>query len=204
MGRIRISAAGLARIELDGKFLVSLNRKFLGAGRRVYTPFGGSLKFYRPARDFLRGLGDEFEKDRDIRLKIPEDKITYFEEWFFKRTGREISPYRELREELVDEEKIFKRMSRKVVDLKYAFTAVEVNTPTQRPGHEGEPTNRYLEIYNARFNQRYEQMIRTALIKPDTHLALITRQEIILGETTEGTEIGTNCGALIPILRTHH
>ncbi|MBR9705776.1 hypothetical protein GOV14_01955, partial [Candidatus Pacearchaeota archaeon] len=96
---IRISAASLARIELDGKFLVGLNKKRLEVGIQIYTAFGGALEFYDSARPFLESLGTDFEKGNDLRFIISEDRLPEFEKWFYQKIERESSPYRELREE---------------------------------------------------------------------------------------------------------
>ena len=107
MNKIRISAATLTRIELDGKILVALNNKRFKAGIKIYTPFGGALEFHEQAKPFLESLHAVFENGNDLRLTIAEDKLPVFEEWFNQKKDRETSPYRELQEELVDEEKVF-------------------------------------------------------------------------------------------------
>ncbi len=200
MKRIRISAAGLAKIELDDKLLVYLNPKFLPK-RRVYTPFGGSLQFHESSQKFFEKLGAIFERGNDIRMRIPKERVPDFGRWFYNREGREISPYRELREELVREEGILKHLPRGVVKLEYLFTAREVGVLTQSPGHEGQTTDRYLEVFRTKFNREYTGFIRRALALPGTHLALVTSQEIIMKQTSNGTEIGTNCEALISLVR---
>ena len=68
---------------------------------------------------------------------------------------------------------------------------------TDRPGQEGSLTQRYYEVYKAKFSSAYEQMIRLALVKSDTHLALVTEQEILAGESASGVKIGSNCIPLI-------
>ena len=122
MGTIRVSAANLARIELEGKLLVGLNKGALKAGKHIYTPFGGALEFHEPARPFLESLEAVFEKGNDLRFVMPEKKLPLFEEWFYQRRQRETSPYRELEEELVNEEQALPELPCDAVTLDYLAT----------------------------------------------------------------------------------
>ena len=195
MERIRISAATIVRIELNGKLLLGLNKKRRLAGRNVYTPFGGGLEFHESARPFLESLEAVFVSGNDLRLMISEDKLPVFEKWFNQRQHRELSPYRELLEELVDEEKVLPELPENEITLEYLLSKAE-RAITDRPGQEGSLTQRYYEVYKAKFSSAYEQMIRLALVKSDTHLALVTEQEI-LAESASGVKIGSNCIPLI-------
>ncbi len=196
MSDVRISAANLARIELDDRVLVGLNKKRLNAGKKVYTPFGGALEFYESARPFLVNLGADFEKGNDLRFVITEEKLPEFEKWFYQQSERESSPYRELREELVDEERVLPDLSKDAINLEYLTTTTE-RAVTDRPGQEGKVTQRFFEIYSVTFKPEYEQMLRTALAQPDTHLGLVTEKEILSGISDSGIEIATNCKPLI-------
>ncbi len=199
MTNIRVSCASLARITLDDKFLLGLNHdKLRRKGISVFTPYGGVLAFYEPARPLLAFLGAIFEKagSDDLRLTLPEENLPAFETWFSARTHRESDPYRELVEEFVEEEGILPDLRRTNVTLDYLTTATE-RVPTNKPGQEGVLTQRYLEIYNTKFIPEYEQLIREDLSQPDTHLGLLTERELRTGRSDTGIEIGTNCLPLI-------
>ncbi len=196
MTDLRISAANLTKIELDDRILVGLNKKRFDAGGKVYTPFGGALEFYESARPFLVSLGADFEKGNDLRFVISEDRLPEFENWFYQQRGRESSPYRELREELVDEERVLPNLPKNVVNLEYLTTTTEKGV-TDRPYQEGKVTRRFFEIYRASFNPEYEQMLRTALAQPATHLGLVTEKEILDGISDLGIEIAANCKPLL-------
>jgi len=196
MSNIRVSAASLARIELDEKILVGLNRHRLEAGTRRYTPFGGALEFYESARPFLQDLGVAFEGGNNLRFMISEDRLSEFEGWFYQRIDRESSPYRELEEELVGEERALPDLPEDVVNLEYLTTDTE-RAPTDKPGQEGIMTQRFFEIYRATFNSEYEEMLRISLRNPDTHLGLVTEGEILARVSDSGVEIATNCEPLI-------
>jgi hypothetical protein len=168
-------------------FLFVLNKSRLAAGKKVYTPFGGAIKFYESAKSFLDSLGVVYEKDNDLRFTISEDKLPEFEKWFYSRKDREILPYRELVEELVEEEKVLPSLPPDAVNFKYLRTITEI-TITDRPGQEGRATKRYLEIYEASFKPEYQQAIRKAL-KYNQHLALVTEREILAGVSDSGIKI---------------
>ncbi|RLJ07038.1 MAG: hypothetical protein DRP12_02985 [Candidatus Aenigmatarchaeota archaeon] len=192
---IRISASCLAKIEIDGKYLVGLNKRRFKHGKKVYTPFGGAIEFYESARPFLESLGAVFENGNDIRIEIPEEKIPEFERWFYQRKDREISPYRELREELVDEEYALPDLPPNAFDFRYLKTVKERHV-TDRPGQEGKLTQRYMEIYQIDFEPKYIEILRNSLEKPDTRLRLVSVKEILAGITDDGIPIGTNCRPL--------
>lgn len=195
MSRIRMVASGIVRINLDGKVLLLLNKARLNAGKKVYVSIGGALKFYESARPFLTQLSAVFEKGNDIRLALEEERLPEFEKWFYAQKDREISPYREVREELVDEEKALKILPESGVTLEYMATVVERNI-TDRPGQEGRLTQRYFEINRATFSPAYEQELRAALAKPDSHLTLATEDEILAGRTNSGIKIVDKCHLL--------
>jgi hypothetical protein len=194
---LRISAACLARIELDDKLLVGLNKRRLEAGRRVYTPFGGALEFYDSARLFLDSLDADYEKGNDLRFRISADRWGEFEEWFDRREDRETSPYRELREEFVDEEGVFPEMPGEAYSLDGLVTVKPKREATDRPGQEGVMTQRIFEVHNVLFVPDYETMIKSALAKDNTRLALVTQEEIRSGQTLGGIEVASNCSPLI-------
>lgn len=103
---IRCSFSGLIRIEVNGLYL-------LVKGSRIphqYQPVGGVHKRYPPSIRELMRLGvrndDKMPADTDsqddIRVRVPGHNVREFVNWFSCRTGREISPWREFYEELVD------------------------------------------------------------------------------------------------------
>lgn len=196
MTDIRISVAGLARIKFEDKFLLGLNKSRLNAGKKIYTPFGGALEFYASVRPFLLSIEAIFEKGNDLRFSLPEHRLSEFEGWFYKRIQREISPYRELREEFVDEEKIFSGLSEDKINSEYLITTTEV-VVTDKPGQEGRLTKRFFEIYNVTFSEEYKEKIITDLKQSDTHLGLLTEKKILSGMSDSGIEIAPSCKSLI-------
>lgn len=196
MTKIRVSAANLVRIDLDGKILVAFNKRRLKAGNKVYTPFGGALEFYEESRSFLDSLEVQYEKGRDLRFIISDEYLPNFEDWFRKQQGRETSPYRELSEELIDEEGALEELPESAVNLEYLTTTTQ-RAPTDRPGQEGMDTQRFFEVYRATFTPEYEELLRQALAQPGTHLALVSEDEILNGYTETGIKIASNCIPLV-------
>jgi len=193
--KLRVSAASLARIELDKGLLVGLNKGALEIGIRKYTPFGGALKIYN--LDFLVKLGAVFENGDDLRFSLSEERFGEFEAWFMRQEDRETSPYRELEEELVKEDRVFSELPEDAVNLEYLRTVKPERERTLRRGHEGELTQRIYEIYGVSFISSYEAQIRQDLKRAETKLAVVSDSEIYREETFSGVGIGTNCLALI-------
>lgn len=114
----RVSAAALAVIKIDGDYLMCLNKRKREKGIEEYSYFGGCLKFHNPARNFLSGLGAEFESGDDLRLKIPNSSLDDFMTWYNSGIDREVTVYRELLEEIVEEEKLLDDLDLDKCDIK--------------------------------------------------------------------------------------
>jgi hypothetical protein len=111
---IGISVAGLVRVKIRDHYI------FMKKGNS-YVPFGGSYIYgAKSDRDFIESLGatgfledisDEFA--RDMRFLFPASQVDKLEGWLFQQFSCSVDarierhPVRELREELVDELKLF-------------------------------------------------------------------------------------------------
>src|SRR3989344_1803016 len=97
---LRVSCAGLVRIELDGKILATLNQQRFKQSIYLYTPPGGSFHYQgRSTKAYLREtLGLQFQHGRDLRFLLPKDSkerdksLELFASWFSSRQGRETTP----------------------------------------------------------------------------------------------------------------
>ena len=195
---IRVSAAGLCRIGMNNGFLLSLNKSRLAKRIRNFTPFGGAIEFNESAKPFLKELGVIFEKGNDLRFTIPENNLAELEKWFYLRTEREISPFRELQEELVEEEKVLPNLPPTAVRSEYLWTIKPARVGTDRPGQEGMITQRYFEIFNIVFTPEVYENINNHLGETGSRLAVLTAEEILAGKLNIGEgSIGTNCRYLI-------
>jgi hypothetical protein len=198
MADIRISAANLARIKMEDKYLLVLNRNRLKNGHRVYTPFGGAIEFQYYARPYLGDLGVRFEDGSALRFALPQTKLAAFESWFYLRQERENTPFRELQEELVREEGILPELLPNQVTAELLWAVKPPAGPTDRVGQEGILTQRYLEIFEVTFVPGVHDQLIAALAAPQTKLRAVTLQEILAGKTNDdATPIGSICRYLL-------
>ncbi|MFV5996339.1 hypothetical protein ACNPQM_29055 [Streptomyces sp. NPDC056231] len=101
---VRISAAYLFRIKIDGKYLLIKGRRF-----SQLQPVGGVYKVSESGKHFLASIGAQDDSlipidstsSADLRVRFKGSKIPKFYSWFDSRSGREDSPWREFHEELI-------------------------------------------------------------------------------------------------------
>jgi hypothetical protein len=101
---VRISAAYLFRIKIDGKYLLVKGARF-----PHYQPVGGVFKVSPTGRAFLVGIGAQDDdlipidqaSEADLRIRVKGVHLSKFYRWFDGRTGREDAPWREFQEELI-------------------------------------------------------------------------------------------------------
>lgn len=191
MSRVRVSASGLARIGLDDKLLVELKTK-----NERYSPFGGALRFEESAKPFLLSLGAEFERGNDLRLTLPEGNVKIFDWWVRLRKNRETSVYRELVEELVNEQQVLEKLPESDVRIEYLFTKSEEGN-TDKPSEQGLVTKRYFEVYQTIFTPEYKQIIREVLGKEGSGLGLVSYDEVRNKRASCGVRIANHCSALL-------
>jgi hypothetical protein len=174
---IRISCAALCRIEHQGKFLLLLNQNRRQKGVYQLGPIGGALRLYdliRVRTAFHAVLENPTEPD--LRLMLPQTMLPAFRDWFYTGEGRESSPFRELREELVDESHILSDLVPDDVYCHYQHT-VENEQMTDRRGLTGRLTHYFLEIYDIQF--KYLTHRRTLLYAgPETGAVWLPPQQL--------------------------
>jgi hypothetical protein len=149
--RQRVSCAGLCRIkDGHGRYLLGLNRNRMEQGKSIYMPLGGALCYFAP--DLLARFDavPEDATSNDLRLFIDAGYLEEFRQWFLGREEREVSPYRELHEELVDEFAFLPALSPNDIVYSYARTVERVTT-TLRSGVNGVMTHYFHDIYDVAF-----------------------------------------------------
>lgn len=195
MSSIRVSCAALAAIIIDGKYLLSLNKRSFNAGRMVYTPFGGALEYHPKAKEFLDSINIEYERDTaDLRFRIDMDNLELFNSWFNKNVDRENDISRELIEEMVDEVNIFSEL--KTNDFKTEYARTDSITTTLN----GVLTNFFFEVYSIYFSDAKISEIKYYMENQSSirNIILVSKEEILTGLTEDGNVIGSNT---ISILR---
>lgn len=101
---VRISAAYLFRIKIDGKYLLVKGSRF-----PHYQPVGGVFKVSPKGQSFLAGIGAQDDdlipidetSEADLRIRVRGAHLSKFYSWFDSRSGREDAPWREFQEELI-------------------------------------------------------------------------------------------------------
>lgn len=177
---IRVSAAALCRIEIEGRFLLEVNKN----RGDILTPLGGAYEFEESARPFLNSLGARFEKRRDIRLTVPSDRLAEFDLWFRRRAGRETLPVRELREELVDEHRALDAWDDGAVSCRL-LGLVTTEERTSRRGTEGALTRYFYEVFEVLFSPVVQRQLAQRAEDRSSRLRLATRRQIeTLGEVS--------------------
>ncbi|MDI3473692.1 MAG: hypothetical protein PWR30_15 [Candidatus Woesearchaeota archaeon] len=196
--RIRISAASIDRIIISGKYLLILNKSRLKENKRIYTPVGGAIKIEPSSVEYLKNnLDAEFEdeKDKELRLSLPKKYLLKFQDWFYKRRGREITPYRELKEELIDESKLLNYFSKEEIKIRYAGCHINKGI-TDRPGQSGKETIRFLELFDVSFSEKIKDKILNSYQKNE-FVSLVGKDEIENKMTRDGIQIASTALLLI-------
>jgi hypothetical protein len=147
---IRVSCAALCRIEHLGKFLLLLNANRREKGLYRLGPIGGALQVFDVGHLNLFQASLEDAASGDLRLTLPYTALPAFRDWFYTAEGRERSPFRELREELVNESRLLAALEPADVDSRYLWTTEE-EALTDRRGQTGLLTHYFLEIYDVTF-----------------------------------------------------
>lgn len=192
MSEIRISCASLASIKIDNKYLLLLNKRSYKQGRIVYTPIGGALEYHPNGKNFLDNLGARYERETpDLRFKMVSENLELFRYWFEKSIDRENDITRELIEEMVDEEKIFKSL-----DIK-DFTTKYIRTETPIKEIDGVSNYFFFEIYNVTFTGDKITEIKEYIKKNNDKIILVSDMEIKNGFTKDNIEIGDNTKSIL-------
>jgi hypothetical protein len=147
---IRVSCATLCRIEHLGRLLLLLNANRREKGLYRLGPVGGALQMFDLARLSAFNASLEDTSSGDLRLAMPRTALPAFRDWFHTGEGRERSPFRELREELVNESKLLAALEPDDVDCRYLWTTEEESL-TDRRGQTGLLTHYFMEIYDIKF-----------------------------------------------------
>lgn len=184
---IRITCAGLARININGKYLFILNKNSVKIGKPTYGPLGGALEFTENARPFLESLNVLFEKGMDLRLMLPTKNLEQYMNWFNTKTDRESSALREVYEELVLEEQIVS-MTESQMKETYIATKTE-DKLSARQGFEGTKTKGIYEIFEVTLDQSIQDQILTYIENAtEPKVLLLTKEEAL-----SDPRLGTHC-----------
>lgn len=197
---VRLTIAYLFRIECNGKYMLIKRHKndFVG-----FQPVGGAYKYFKEEnRANFDNLGitpcnhvpRDGATEHDLRLIMTKrKKLTEFFKWFDSRENREIDPWREFCEELVESGLVpadaFKH-------IKYAYIG------KHQEGilcNEDYPIDqfRHADIFELRLENDAQKNAISAL-KNNPNIAFVTPEEISKGATNDGIRILPHTFKILP------
>src|SRR3989339_1916856 len=92
--------------------------------------------------------------DTSLRLDLPLAKLADFQQWFLLRFQREVSPLRELKEELVEEFKLLDSLDAEQIIFRYLWTDLPPLRPSVYPGKEYLKTQFLFEVFDISFSSK--------------------------------------------------
>lgn len=190
MDEIRLVCTALCRIvDKQARYLLALNHNRLLQQKQVFMALGGALEYSNSQLPRIFDARLE-NSNQEFRWSIARSRLDEFRLWFNLRKDREINPFRELREELVDQLRLFNSLSPRDVCMNYAWT-VEVERKTDRFGLNTVLTHYFHELFDVIFVSQNHQARLLQLPKHD-QLRWVTRQEIEGSSTEDNITIDAN------------
>lgn len=175
---LRVSCSCCVRLpSKDGRYFVLLNENRRRQGIYSATPISGALKYNDGSILIQIGARLEDPNSKDLRFFVERGKLRKFRKWFTKRIGREIDPYRELKEEFAGETGLLNDLQPE--DLKTRFVGItEDERITQRAGVSGTLTHYFWEIFETEIvNDRvYDELV--SKVGSSEWLFLLSREQI--------------------------
>lgn len=203
---IRLTISYLYKIEVQGKYLLVKSRHI----PNTYQPVGGVYKyFHEEAINDLNCMSilpdNHIQNDNineyDLRLKMNERKnIRKFLKWFFSKKERELDPWREFYEELVDTG-ILSATNFKYIHYELVGQHFE---PIHYDTRFRIDTFKYADIYTPKFvcNNQFEEVKRLLAVN-STEFIWATEQEVINKTTTDGKRIADHTFKIFHTKRLH-
>lgn len=174
---VRISCAALCRIEHRDQYFLMINRNRQQKGLPILTPVGGAIEATNPAVFASMNAIREDNANNDLRLHMDFERLPEFREWFYARQDRELSPFRELHEELVLETGILPQLHEQDVVCKLR-TTVEDTRLTNRSGQTGIRTEYFWEIFDVEVVS-LDALMRLIRTTPEQGAAWLTQTQIV-------------------------
>lgn len=197
---VRVTVAYLFRIEDNGKYMLIKRHKkdFVG-----YQPVGGAYKYFKEEnRDIFDKLGitpcnqipRDVSTENDLRIIINKRKnLIDFLKWFDGRKNREIDPWREFYEELIEPglltDNLFKH-------IKYAYIGKHKEGILKTDDYPIDQF-RYADIFELRLeNDLQKKAIRDLINREE--IVFVTAEEIKKGATNTGVRILPHTFKILP------
>ncbi|MBI5928512.1 MAG: hypothetical protein HY862_04345 [Chloroflexi bacterium] len=148
-GEVRVSCGSMCRFTVDGSYLLLLNRNRRRKGIYELSPVGGAIQVNDLQTLAQFGARLETPGTHDLRLLMKSEHLEAFGVWFRKRKERELDPFREIREELVDESELLATL--RPEDLRMDFVKMlQDSKATMRQGMTGIFTHYFFEVFEVK------------------------------------------------------
>jgi hypothetical protein len=198
---VRVTVAYLFRIEVNGKYVLIKRHK---KDRVGYQPIGGAFKYFKEEnRELFDKLGIEpcnfvprdEDTEHDLRIRINKRKnLIEFLKWFESRKNREIDPWREFYEELIEPGLLPAEYFKYV---KYAF--VGKHTEGILPASVFPIDEfRYAEIYELRPETDAQKKAINELLNKNGEIIFASPDEIRKGSSVNGETILPHTFKILP------
>ncbi|MDX3917221.1 hypothetical protein H8S90_01030 [Olivibacter sp. SDN3] len=198
---VRITVAYLFRIEINGKYILIKRHK---KDRIGYQPIGGAFKYFKEEnRELFDKLGIEpcdlvprdEDTEHDLRIRINKrKKLIEFLKWFESRKNREIDPWREFYEELIEPGLL---PSEPFKHVKYAFIGNHKEGVIPSPVFPIDEF-RYAEIYELRLETDAQKKAIANLLNNEGEIIFASPDEIRRGATEKGEIILPHTFKILP------
>jgi hypothetical protein len=188
----------------EGNFALLINggRERRNQGR-ILSPIGGAFELRPGGKHYIITRFDAFgfEQHKDLRFRIPDEKqVAAFTRWFKARSRlRELTAERELREELIKEDRLLTRSDlprRGGVHMdfvgSYRWDSVTLRDVPEK-------TTAYL-IETFRTTIRPEAMAKLVVASrvPSPRIYFVSERDIRNGRAPDGTKIGEISKFVLP------
>lgn len=199
---VRVTVAYLFRIEVNGKYVLIKRHK---KDRVGFQPIGGAFKYFKEEnRELFDKLGIEpcdhvprdENTDHDLRIRIKKRKnLIEFLKWFESRKNREIDPWREFYEELIEPGLLPPEPFKHV---KYVFIGKHTEGIIRSPVFPIDEY-RYAEIYELRPETDAQKAAIANLITKAGDIVFVSPDEIRKGSTNKGETILPHTFKILPL-----
>lgn len=198
---VRVTVAYLFRIEINGRYVLIKRHK---KDRIGFQPIGGAFKYFKEEnRELFDKLGIEpcdyvprdEDTNQDLRIRINKRKnLIEFLKWFESRKNREIDPWREFYEELIEPGLLPSDLFKHV---KYNYIGKHTEGIIESPVFPIDEF-RYAEIYELRPETDSQKAAISNLINYDDQIIFASPDEIRNGSTLKGEIILPHSYKILP------
>ncbi|MCK9220677.1 MAG: hypothetical protein M0P47_11590 [Bacteroidales bacterium] len=199
---VRVTIAYLFRIEMNGKYILIKRHKKDNPG---YQPIGGAYKYLKEEnRELFDKLGVEpchfvprdEDTEHDLRVIVNKRKnLVKLLRWFESRKNRELDPYREFYEELVEPGFLSKNVFK---HIKYIFIGKHLEGVLKSPVYPIDEL-RYAEIFELRTEDDAQKKEIMNLLKFQDEILFATPDEIRKKASHDGKVILSHSFKILPL-----